>query len=139
MLGEPPFTIGWDIAGTVETAGPGVSAFAPGDQVLGMLALPGAGNTMVALLRRASPEFTELWDTGDVALRRGDRKRINHPKLGVFDVHCQSLFSEDGRQRLQFFTAPAGSPAHEQLRLLAVIGIQELADGPTDSVVNPMP
>ncbi|HZX37972.1 MAG TPA: NADP-dependent oxidoreductase [Streptomyces sp.] len=45
MLGEPPFTIGWDITGTVETAGPGVSAFAPGDQVLGMLAFPGAGNT----------------------------------------------------------------------------------------------
>ncbi|MFF3243756.1 NADP-dependent oxidoreductase [Streptomyces sp. NPDC002870] len=45
MLGEPPFTIGWDIAGTVETAGLGVSAFAPGDQVLGMLAFPGAGNT----------------------------------------------------------------------------------------------
>ncbi|QKV96016.1 NADP-dependent oxidoreductase [Streptomyces sp. NA02950] len=45
MLGEPPFTVGWDIAGTVETAGPGVSAFAPGDEVLGMLALPGAGNT----------------------------------------------------------------------------------------------
>lgn len=94
---------------------------------------------MVALLRRASAEFTELWDTGDVAVRRGDRKRINHPKLGVLDVHCQNLFSEDGRQRLQFFTAPAGSPALEQLRLLAVIGIQELADGPTDSVVNPMP
>lgn len=45
MLGEPPFTVGWDIAGTVETVGPGVSAFAPGDEVLGMLALPGAGNT----------------------------------------------------------------------------------------------
>ncbi|MFJ1996746.1 NADP-dependent oxidoreductase [Streptomyces asiaticus] len=45
MLGEPPFTVGWDIAGTVEAAGPGVSAFAPGDEVLGMLALPGAGNT----------------------------------------------------------------------------------------------
>ncbi|PJE95844.1 NADPH:quinone reductase [Streptomyces carminius] len=45
MLGEPPFTVGWDVAGTVETPGPGVSAFAPGDEVLGMLALPGAGST----------------------------------------------------------------------------------------------
>ncbi|MEU6687274.1 NADP-dependent oxidoreductase [Streptomyces sp. NPDC046832] len=45
MLGDAPFTVGWDIAGTVETAGPGVSAFVPGDEVLGMLALPGAGNT----------------------------------------------------------------------------------------------
>ncbi|WP_308163952.1 helix-turn-helix transcriptional regulator [Nonomuraea sediminis] len=81
---------------------------------------------MVARLRRTSREFAELWDSGDVAVRRGDRKRINHPSLGVVDVHCQNLFSEDGRQRLQFFTAPAGSPAVEQLRLLAVIGVQNL-------------
>jgi transcriptional regulator with XRE-family HTH domain len=79
---------------------------------------------MVARLRRASPEFAALWDTGDVAVRRGDRKRINHPALGVLDINCENLFSEDGRQRLQFFTAPAGSPAVEQLRLLDVIGTQ---------------
>jgi len=30
MSGEPPFTIGWDIADTVDAVGPGVSAFAPG-------------------------------------------------------------------------------------------------------------
>lgn len=59
-------------------------------------------------------------------MRRGDRKRVNHPSLGTPDIHCQNLFSEDGRQRLQFFTAPAGSPAVDQLRLLGVIGIQEL-------------
>jgi transcriptional regulator with XRE-family HTH domain len=81
---------------------------------------------MVARLRTASPEFAELWETGDVAVRRGERKRINHPALGVVDIHCQNLFSEDGRQRLQFFTAPAGGEAVEQLRLLAVIGSQEL-------------
>ncbi|MFF5213228.1 NADP-dependent oxidoreductase [Streptosporangium sp. NPDC000396] len=44
LLGEPPYTIGWDVAGVVELAGPGVSAFAPGDEVLGLLAFPGAGN-----------------------------------------------------------------------------------------------
>ncbi|MEV1177593.1 helix-turn-helix transcriptional regulator [Nonomuraea sp. NPDC049784] len=83
---------------------------------------------MVARLRRASREFSELWDTGDVAVRRGDRKRINHPSLGLIDIHCQNLFSEDGRQRLQFFTAPAGGRAVEQLRLLAVIGVQDFSE-----------
>ena len=81
---------------------------------------------MVARLRRVSREFAALWDTGDVAVRRGERKRIAHPELGVVDIHCQNLFSEDGRQRLQFFTAPPGSEAVEQLRLLAVIGGQQL-------------
>ncbi len=82
-----------------------------------------AGTTdMVARLLRTGDEFTDLWATGDVAVRRGDRKRVNHPTLGTLDVHCQNLFSEDGRQRLQFFTAPAGSPAVDQLQLLGVIG-----------------
>jgi len=80
---------------------------------------------MVLRLRRLSREFSELWDTGDVAVRRGERKRINHPTLGLIDVNCQNLFSEDGRQRLVFFTASPGSPAVEQLRLLQVIGIQQ--------------
>ncbi|MFF7892583.1 helix-turn-helix domain-containing protein [Streptomyces sp. NPDC007907] len=83
---------------------------------------------MVARLRRASVEFVALWDTGDVAVRRGERKRILHRELGVVDINCQNLFSEDGRQRLQFFTAPAGSPAVEQLRLLAALGPRKLAD-----------
>ncbi len=87
---------------------------------------------MVVRLRRTSKEFAALWDTGDVAVRRGDRKRIIHPTLGVLDIHCQNLFSEDGRQRLQFYTAPAGGPAVEQLRLLAVIGIQSLTDVPSE-------
>ncbi|MFG1605088.1 helix-turn-helix domain-containing protein [Actinoplanes sp. NPDC049265] len=81
---------------------------------------------LVGRLRKVSPEFTALWDSGDVAVRRGERKRINHPELGVVDINCQNLFSEDGRQRLQFFTAPVGGAAVEQLRLLAVIGTQAL-------------
>lgn len=86
---------------------------------------------MVARLRRASPEFAGLWDSGDVAVRRGDRKRIDHPALGVVDVHCQNVFSEDGLQRLQFFTPPPGTPAVEQLRLLAVLGAHVSAPAPT--------
>jgi transcriptional regulator with XRE-family HTH domain len=89
----------------------------------------GPATGMVTHLRRVSLEFTALWDTGDIAVRRGERKRINHSVLGVVDINCQNLFSEDNRQRLQFFTAPAGSPAVEQLQLLAVIGVQEF--GPT--------
>ncbi|WP_199444613.1 MmyB family transcriptional regulator [Umezawaea beigongshangensis] len=93
----------------------------------------GPATEMLTRLRRASAEFTALWDSGDVAVRRGERKRINHPALGVLDINCQNLFSEDGRQRLQFFTAPAGSPAIEQLQLLGVIGIQDLASAPPTS------
>ncbi|MBT3156432.1 helix-turn-helix transcriptional regulator [Streptomyces sp. CHA1] len=82
---------------------------------------------MVAVLRRRSPEFAALWDTHDVAVRRMDRKRIVHLMLGVIELDCHNLLSEDGRQRLLWFTAPPGSPGAEQLELLSVVGTQELS------------
>ncbi|MFF5002351.1 helix-turn-helix transcriptional regulator [Streptomyces phaeochromogenes] len=83
---------------------------------------------MIRELRRRSTEFTELWDTHEVGLRRNDHKRIVHPGLGVIEVECLTLFSEDGRQRLLWFTAPPGSRAAEQLRLLSVIGTQNMTE-----------
>ncbi|WP_030900048.1 MULTISPECIES: NADP-dependent oxidoreductase [unclassified Streptomyces] len=40
FLGEPPFVLGWDVSGVVEAVGVGVAAFAPGDEVFGMLPYP---------------------------------------------------------------------------------------------------
>ncbi|MGP4114732.1 helix-turn-helix transcriptional regulator [Streptomyces sp. 4N509B] len=81
---------------------------------------------MVAALRRRSEEFAELWDTHDVALRRSDHKRIVHPTLGVVELDCHRLFSEDGRQRLMWFSAPPGTEGAAQLSLLSVIGTQDM-------------
>lgn len=84
---------------------------------------------MVAALRRRSEEFTALWDTHDVALRRTDHKRIVHPSLGVIELDCHSLFSEDGHQRLLWFSAPPGTEGAAQLELLSVIGTQDMTAG----------
>ncbi|NEW75934.1 helix-turn-helix transcriptional regulator [Streptomyces rhizosphaericus] len=84
---------------------------------------------MVAALRRRSEEFTALWDTHDVALRRTDHKRIVHPLLGVIELDCHSLFSEDGHQRLLWFSAPPGTEGAAQLELLSVIGTQDMTAG----------
>lgn len=40
FLPAPPFVLGWDVSGVVEAVGPGVTLFAPGDEVFGMLPYP---------------------------------------------------------------------------------------------------
>lgn len=40
FLGEPPFTLGWDVSGVVESVGVGVARLAVGDEVIGMLSYP---------------------------------------------------------------------------------------------------
>ena len=45
----------------------------------------------------------------------------------MLEVNCLNLFSEDGRQRLLWFTPAAGTDAAERMELLGVVGRQDLA------------
>ncbi|WP_181798954.1 helix-turn-helix transcriptional regulator [Streptomyces sp. WELS2] len=80
--------------------------------------------TLIAELNARSSEFAALWARHEVRVRRDDRKRINHPALGTLEVDCLSLFGEDGRQRLLWFTPAPGTDSAGKLDLLAVVGTQ---------------
>jgi NADPH:quinone reductase-like Zn-dependent oxidoreductase len=62
FLGEPPFTVGWDVAGTVERIGFGVTRFAPGDRVLGMPRFPGEAAAYAELVAAPSRQFALMPD-----------------------------------------------------------------------------
>ncbi|WP_427164420.1 helix-turn-helix transcriptional regulator [Streptomyces sp. C1-1] len=85
-------------------------------------------SSMIGSLLGSSREFADLWADHDVAFRRNDRKRLNHPAIGLIEVNCLSLFSEDGRQRLLWFTPAVGTDSADALDLLAVIGTQEIVE-----------
>ena len=84
--------------------------------------------SMIGALLDRSAEFATLWAAHDVAFRRDDRKRLNHPTLGLIQVNCLNLFSEDGRQRLLWFTPAVGTDSADLLDLLTVVGTQEIID-----------
>ncbi len=50
LLGDPPFILGWDISGVVESVAPGVNRFAVGDEVYGMPLFPRAASAYAELV-----------------------------------------------------------------------------------------
>jgi hypothetical protein len=85
---------------------------------------------LVEELVAGSPEFAELWAAGDVQATRTLRKSFQHPLVGPVTVNCDALDLTDQDQQVVIYTADAGSPSEEALRLLAVIGTQRM-DVPT--------
>ena len=57
MLGQPPFTLGWDISGVVEDVVPGVNRFQPGDEVYGMPLFPRAARAYAELVAAPSRQL----------------------------------------------------------------------------------
>jgi len=67
FLGEPPFTVGWDVAGVVEELGRGVTRFAPGDRVFGMPRFPGEAAAYAEYVTAPSRQLARTPDgLGDV-------------------------------------------------------------------------
>ncbi|WP_084101890.1 helix-turn-helix transcriptional regulator [Demequina sp. NBRC 110051] len=74
----------------------------------------------------ASAEFSDLWDAHEVRLRRADAKVFLHPSIGEIDLLCHSLHTDDGYQRLLWFSPRSGTDAAEKMALLAVVGSQDV-------------
>ncbi|TDD15667.1 hypothetical protein E1294_33855 [Nonomuraea diastatica] len=60
-----------------------------------------------------------MWARHEVEIRSRQRKRINHPQVGVIDAVCQVMPVPD-RIDLRFvlYTTEPGSPSHRALREL---------------------
>jgi transcriptional regulator with XRE-family HTH domain len=82
--------------------------------------------TMVSTLRRRSAEFAALWDENYVEIGFHHRKTMQHPVVGQLQLNCDALAVPLRDQFLVCFTAPFGSPSHEALKLLSVVGTQDL-------------
>jgi NADPH:quinone reductase-like Zn-dependent oxidoreductase len=62
VLGDPPFTVGWDVAGVVEAVGFGVTRFAEGDAVFGMPRFPRAAGAYAEYVTAPSRQLARAPD-----------------------------------------------------------------------------
>lgn len=60
VLGEPPFILGWDVAGVVEEVGYGVTTVAPGDRVFGMPWFPRAAGAYAEYVTAPARHFAHM-------------------------------------------------------------------------------
>ncbi|NLU75312.1 helix-turn-helix domain-containing protein [Streptomyces sp. HNM0575] len=81
---------------------------------------------LVNELRAGSEEFARLWESHDVCAKTTQRKTFQHPLVGPVTVNCDVLDITDRDQQVVIYTAAPGSASEEALRLLSVIGTQDM-------------
>ncbi|WP_043255018.1 NADP-dependent oxidoreductase [Streptomyces sp. Tu6071] len=161
FLPPPPFTLGWDVSGTVVATGYGVTLFRPGDDVFGMLPYPhGAGShaeyvtgparafaakpagidhvQAAALPLAALTAWQALVDTA--ALRAGQRVLVHAAAGGVGHLAVQLA-----KERGAHVTGTASAPKHDFLRALGADACVDYrtedftaAEEPYDVVLDPI-
>jgi len=81
---------------------------------------------LVATLRRRSSEFAALWDDHHVETGFHHQKTVQHPVVGTLMLNCDTLAVPTLDQYLVCLTAEQGSRSAEALRLLSVVGTQDM-------------
>lgn len=88
---------------------------------------------MVKTLSKYSAEFADLWDDHHVEIGFQHRKTMQHPMVGALELNCDTLVVPMRDQYLVCFTAVHGSPSEEAMRLLAVVGTQDMTTAVEDN------
>lgn len=81
---------------------------------------------MVHDLRASSAEFDSIWGHAQVGHHGGEPKTIDHPMVGPIELDCDVLSIHGSDLKIIVLTAPPRSSASDALRLLSVIGTENL-------------
>jgi len=92
---------------------------------------------LVGELSTQSELFRQRWASRDVKYHRSGVKRLHHPVVGDLDLNYESmeLPSEPGLV-MNVYTAPAGSPTADALKMLASWAASQDAANPADSAAS---
>jgi transcriptional regulator with XRE-family HTH domain len=87
---------------------------------------------LVDELLAVSPRFATLWAERIISTAGAGSKTISHPEVGPITLDCDVLTVAGSDLRVVVYTAEPSSRDAEQLRLVRIIGLQQLSvqDGP---------
>lgn len=73
-----------------------------------------------------SARFRELWATRPAAVRVSSLKTFAHPAVGEITLDCDVLRVDGSDVRIVVYTPAPGSPDHDALALVGIVGLQAL-------------
>jgi len=117
----PPFTTGWDIAGRVESCGPGVSAFRHGDQVMGLLSFPELASTHADFV---------IASTNEIVLKPADMPTTEAgglPMAGLTAWQALIGIAKVADQERVLVHAAAGGVGHLAVQIAKAVGADVVA------------
>lgn len=80
----------------------------------------------ITALRSSSEEFAAIWNEHPIVGAYCEAKSILHDEVGAIELYGENLLDPGQAQSLTIFTAEPGSPSHDKLALLSVVGSQRL-------------
>ncbi|MBL5974452.1 MAG: NADP-dependent oxidoreductase [Candidatus Leucobacter sulfamidivorax] len=121
FLGEPPFVLGWDVAGVVDAVGPGVVDFAVGDRVFGMPAFPNEAGCYAEYVVGAAGEFART----PAALSDIEAAALPLVALTAWQALVEAAALRPGQRVLVH--AGAGGVGHVAIQLAKALGAYTIA------------
>lgn len=116
FVGPPPFILGWDVSGTVEAVGIGVTLFQPGDDVFGLLPFPQGHGAYAEYVtgptRVFAPKPANLDHIGAAAL----------PLAGLTAWQALVDTARIGHGSRVLITGPAGGVGHLAVQIAKAYG-----------------
>ena len=121
LLGDPPFTLGWDVAGTVIAIGPGVTELAIGERVYGMPAFPSQAAAYAEQVRAQVSELTRIPDGMD------DRQAAALPLVGLTAYQALVEVGQVRAGQRVLVQAAGGGFGHVAVQLARALGARVVA------------
>ncbi|MFC7022243.1 NADP-dependent oxidoreductase [Promicromonospora thailandica] len=121
VLGEPPFVLGWDVAGVVEEVGFGVTTLAVGDRVYGMPWFPRSAGAYAEYVTAPARQLT----LAPTSLSHAEAGAVPLAALTAWQVLVDTLHLQPGQRVL--ITAGAGGVGHFAVQFARHLGAHVVA------------